>query len=411
MRATWLGAAHTVESAFVRSGTATVRLIVDAGVEDAPIHRRVRSWLGVLGARPAGIQTLIVPSRSSDLSGPLLPAESTAGNTAGKVDVTVVVGGGAVLDRVKLATLEHDYASWTRTRSGLVALPPGPGRTAPLVAIPTTLGTGAEASAVALAHLGNRRLLVMDRSLRPTAYAHDPAAYRTLPGPLLREGLAEILSRLVGPVVGDAVGDPLTDRLCLGLIARLVECADAVVAALDDGHEPGPAALGEAARIGVLGHSDHVQRPHQPWAVKLWALANEVAGLTGGAKMPTTVRLWPAFWAAVDAGASNLGSAAQLRAVWSTIRTAHSKPLPANPGDGIHALLTHWGVQADSSCDALPIPLVTERVLRAWGAGLPPYQGVRAGDIEHLLERTRTTTPVGTFTDIIPPRTAAALPL
>ncbi|MCE0539273.1 iron-containing alcohol dehydrogenase [Kineosporia rhizophila] len=401
MRATWLSAAHAVESAFVRSGRTTVRLVVDAGVEGAPVHGRVLSWLGVLGARPAGIETLVVPSSSPDLTGPLLPP--------GDADVTVVVGGGAVLDRVKLATLDHDYAGWTRTRSGLVALRPGPGRKAPLVAVPTTLGTGAEASAVALGHLGERRLLVMDRSLRPTAYAHDPTAYLTLPGALLREGLAEILSRLVGPVVGDAVGEPLTDTVCLALIARLVERADEVVTALDAGHEPGLAALGEAARIGVLGHSDHVQRPHQPWAVKLWALANEVAGLTGGAKIPTTVRLWPAFWAAIDAGAETLGSPAQLRTVWDTVRTAHHKPLPAEPGDGIRVLLTHWGVQADSSCDALPIPLVTERVLRAWGAGLPPYQGVRAGDIGQLLERTRTITPVGTFTDITPPRTGAVL--
>jgi len=314
-----------------------------------------------------------------------------------------------VLDRVKLATLGHDYASWAQTRSGLLALPPGPGRAAPLVAIPTTLGTGAEASAVAVAHLGDRRLLVMDRSLRPTAYAHDPAAYRTLPGPLLRDGLAEILSRLTGPVVGDAVGDPLTDALCLGAITRLVTCADTIVSALDAGHEPDLAALDEAARIGAFGHSDHVQRPHQPWAVKLWALANEVASLTGGAKMPTTVRLWPAFWDAVDAGTGVMGSAARLHTVWSAIRTAHTDPLPAAPGDGIRALLAHWGVEADSSCDALSIPLVTERVLRAWGAGLPPYQGVRAGDIEQLLERTRTT-PVGTLTHTTSPRAVAVPP-
>ena len=402
MRATWLAAAHTVESAFARSGTATVRLVVDAGVEGAPVHGHVLRWLGGLGARPAGIQTLVVPSSSSDLAERLLPA--------GRADVTVALGGGAVLDRVKLATLGPDYANWAQTRSGLLALPPGPGRAAPLVAIPTTLGTGAEASAVAVAHLGDRRLLIMDRSLRPTAYAHDPTAYRTLPASLLREGLAEILSRLVGPVVGDAAGDPLTDTLCLGAITRLVKCADAVITALDEGREPDLAWLGEAARIGAFGHSDHVQRPHQPWAVKLWALANEVASLTGGAKMPTTARLWPFFWDAVDAGTRTLGSADQLRTVWNTIRAAHTKPLPATPGDGIRTLLTHWGVEADSSCDALPVPLVTERVLRAWGAGLPPYQGVRAGDIEQLLERTRTTTPVGTLTDITSPRTAAVPP-
>jgi len=397
MRPTWLAAAHAVESAFARSGDVSVRLLVDAGVEATPIHELVRSWLGELGVRSAGIETLVVASNGCDLDLPLLPGTNA--------QVTVVVGGGTVLDRAKLATLEHDCSTWAPTRSGLIALPPGPGRRSPLVAIPTTLGTGAEASAVALARRGDRRVLVMDRSLRPNAYAHDCLAYLTLPATLVREGLAEVLSRLVGPMVGDDVGDPLTDTWCLGALARLVERADEIVAALDAGRRPPAQALAETARIGVFGHSDQVQRPHRPWAVKLWALANEAAALTGAAKMPTTVRLWPAFWAAIEAGATNLGSAAQLSAVWTTIRTAHVKPLPTTPGDGIRALLADWGVEADPLCDTLPVQLVCERVLRAWGAGLPPYQGVRAGDIERLLERSRTGTPATGSTELTPQHT------
>ena len=283
MNPTWLAAGDAIEAALAGGGAARVTLVLDDGVVDTPVVARVQGWLAGLGPRPVRVHEHRVaptcPSLDDDLRAELADEQPAA--------VTVVVGGGAVLDRVKLATLPGPPTTrWADSRSGLVLPPPGPARARPLVAVPTTLGTGAEASAVAVASRGHRRVLVMDRRLRPTAYAHDAGAYLTLPHEVLRHGLAEIVSRLLGPYVGDPAGDPLTDALCLAALERTVRAGDRVIAALGHDGRPDVADLGELARIGAFAHSDHVQRPHHPWSVKLWALANESCAVTGVAKMP-----------------------------------------------------------------------------------------------------------------------------
>jgi NADP-dependent alcohol dehydrogenase len=417
---TWLGAADAVEAALttgtsVRGGsggaTTTVNLVVDEGVADSDVVERVRTWLRGLGPRPVDVRSHHLAATCPSLDEELLPG---SGDEAPAI--TVVLGGGAVLDRVKLATLPGTPAPrWPDSRSGLVLPPPGPPRALPLIAIPTTLGTGAEASAVAVASrrhlasdgpaadadlassgtLGSRRVLVMDRRLRPTAYAHDPAAYLTLADDVLRHGLSEILSRLVGPFAGDPVGDPLTDALALTALGRTVTVADRIVTALDRGARPAVADLWEAARIGAFAHSDQVQRPHQPWSVKLWALANESCAVTGESKMATTAALWPAFWSAICGGATALGSVDRLQLAWAVIRRAHDDRLPGDPGSGIAHLLSHWGVRAVARLDDVAIPSLVERVLRAWGAGLPMYHGVSASSIDDVLRRSLRTESSG----------------
>jgi hypothetical protein len=406
---TWLAAADAVEAALAvgatgatgvggpgRSGAnaPAVDLVVDEGVADSDVVERVRRWLRALGPRPLHVRTHHIAPTCPSLDEQLL----SLGDDEAPA-ITVVLGGGAVLDRVKLATLPGTPGTlWPDSRSGLVLPPPGPPRALPLIAVPTTLGTGAEASAVAVASrgiLGSRRVLVMDRRLRPTAYAHDPAAYLTLPDDMVRHGLGEILSRLVGPFAGDPVGDPLTDALTLAALGRTVTVADRIVAALDRAARPAIADLWEVARIGAFAHSDQAQRPHQPWSVKLWALANESCAVTGESKMATTAGLWPAFWSAICEGATALGSVDRLRLAWAVIRQAHDDRLPSDPGAGIAHLLSHWGVTAVARLDEMAIPSLVERVLRAWGAGLPMYHGVSASSIDDVLRGSLRTESSG----------------
>lgn len=383
MNSMWLAAGDAIEAALAGGSAARVTLVLDDGVADTPVVARVQGWLDGLGPRPVRVRehrlAATCPSLDDDLRAELADEQPA---------VTVVIGGGAVLDRVKLATLPGPPTSrWADSRSGLVLPPPGPARPLPLVAVPTTLGTGSEASAVAVASRGHRRVLVMDRRLRPTAYAHDPAAYLTLPHAVLRHGLAEILSRLLGPYVGDPAGDPLTDALCLAALERTVRAGDRLVTALDRDSRPSPADLSELARIGAFAHSDHVQRPHHPWSVKLWALANESCAVTGVAKMPATEALWPAFWSAIRDGDTSLGSIERLHRAWLVVRSAHDQPLPSDPGDGIAHLLSHWGAVGAAHLQDVSIRSLVDRVVRAWGAGLPMYHGVSASSIDDVLMR------------------------
>lgn len=383
MNPTWLAAADAIESAIVDGTIDRAHLVLDTGVAQAGVAERVAAWVRGLGRRPIPVRVHQLAPACPDLDRPHLGDLDHAAPA-----VTIVVGGGAVLDRVKLATLPGPSpADWPSSRSGLVLPPPGPTRRSPLVAVPTTLGTGAEASAVAVATRGSRRLLVMDRRLRPTAYAHDAFAYDSLPAEAVRHGLAEILSRLLGPYVGDPVGDPLTDELCLASVRRLILVGDRISGALEAGQRPATADLAEAARIGAFAHSDQLQRPTHPWSVKLWAIANECCAATGAAKMPTTAALWPGFWSAICDGNDALGSADRLRQVWLLILRSHNQPLPSDPGSGIAHLLSHWGAGGVARLEDVAIASLVERVVCAWGAGLPMHHGVSASSIDDVLRR------------------------
>lgn len=386
MTHTWFAASDVVDAAVAHAPRRHAVIYVDPAVLGSEVDGQVRGWLARHGI-PARELTVVPVAPTTDATPedthpiePYRPAEDAA--------VTAVLGGGAVLDRVKLATMRGlDLERMARTRSNLSVLTPEVIRPVPLVAVPTTLGTGAEASAVAVTG-HERRRLVMGRALRPAAYGHAPQAYHSLPAQLVREGLVEILSRLVGPFVGDRAGAPLADTVCRGALRRLVRRGDEIVGALSLG-APGPLdALAEVAAIGALSHGDPVQRPHSPWGVRLWALANELGAATATPKIPATVTLWPAFWAHLDAGDAWLGDRHRLRIVWADIRATHDRPLPADPGPGIAELLAHWGVSGlgPAHRGAVTPEVLTERIRLGWGSGLPMLGGVPADQLRGLLE-------------------------
>src|SRR4051794_17686656 len=103
----------------------------------------------------------------------------------GRYDGFVAVGGGSVIDTAKaanlLATHPAPLLDYVNKPIGAGKPPPGPLR--PLVAVPTTAGTGSETTGVAIL---DRRALhaktgIAHRFLRPTLGIVDPDNTRTLP--------------------------------------------------------------------------------------------------------------------------------------------------------------------------------------------------------------------------------------
>ncbi|QKW08016.1 iron-containing alcohol dehydrogenase [Streptomyces sp. NA04227] len=367
-------------------GARTVALLADPNVAEGELASRLGQLLEGTGCEvrfltaegPGGLDELAALAR--DLDG---------------ADLLVAIGGGALLDRAKLAALlRDDPSAYTRLamshRSGLVMLPSDVVRRLPLVAVPTTLGTGAELSAAAcLLEPADRRRLVVGEALQAELAVIDPAATSTLPYALVAEGVVEALFRVTGLYVGDHRELPTEDALAEALARRLVQLGNEV---RDAGREPqGLAARGELraeiAKVSGLTHLTWTSLGRNRYGAKGWYLANELSTALGTRKTTAVSALLPPLWRAITAGDTRLGSAPRLHRLWDLLRTAHgSAPdLPADPSDGIAALFDDWRVERELRADEEQLTRIATRTVRAWGGGLPMLGGLSAAEIRQLL--------------------------
>jgi NADP-dependent alcohol dehydrogenase len=327
------------------------------------------------------------------------PADRDAAGSAPRPAI-VAIGGGSVIDAAKLLRLRlfspsvFQAARHGASLHGVSLLPPHSVHDVPrLTAIPTTLGTGAEASAVACVQgaggIGARRLVVGD-ALRPDAVVLDARLTRSLHSDAVREGAAEILLRLLGAYVGSVPKD-VPDRAAEALVARVsVLAAHGIRHGFDDAVREGLAVASAETHGGwaLVGRA--------PFAAKHWYLANELSSTARLPKVPVTLALLPAVWSRILDGDDRLGSAERLRALWRVV--AEHLSLPVDPVNGALAWLDRWGLGSVRVPRAAVI-VAARSCARMWGGPRPALHGLSEAEVLEIYATALGVEPAAAHAD------------
>jgi hydroxyacid-oxoacid transhydrogenase len=173
-------------------GMRRVALFTDKGVARFPHVDTVARSLRAAGCDVAVYDEVKVePTDRSFLSAAKFAAE-------GSFDGYVSVGGGSVIDTCKAANL---YATWPADFLAYVNAPigegrPVPGLLKPHIACPTTCGTGAECTGIAVFDYLALKVKtgIAQRRIRPTLALIDPATSYTLPKNVVAASGFDVLS-------------------------------------------------------------------------------------------------------------------------------------------------------------------------------------------------------------------------
>ncbi|WP_347108490.1 daptide-type RiPP biosynthesis dehydogenase [Paenarthrobacter sp. S56] len=301
-----------------------------------------------------------------------------------RLDTLVGLGGGSVLDAVKLGALFAAdpalaiFVERNARRSGLLVLPPLPHskRRPRTVLIPTTVGTGAEVSAVACLDTAVGRRLLASAQLAGDVAVLDPGHLATLPQALVLEGLLEAFLRVAGTMAGSTPN--AFDGDGHQLLARIVSVGERI--RIDDS---GCARLA-AARLSMETHTGWSLVGRNPYGAKHWYVANELAYLTGARKMTATASVIAQVWEEIVNGNAAWGDSRRLNRLWSEARR-EAPGLDPDPAKGIAELMSRWGIPQLKGVSHQTIGSAAAAAIRNWGGVLPMLRGLSAFQVQHVL--------------------------
>jgi len=219
-------------------------LVADEGIETAGLLGPIR---GALDAARIAHQSVLDIS-SNPLESEVLSAARAF--DAFKADIVIGVGGGSVLDVAKLVRLAVTHpAPLAQYDDAIGGSENVVGPLPPMIAIPTTAGTGSEVgrSGVVTIQATNRKTVIFSPLLLPDVAILDPGMSQTMPPMMTAATGMDALTHLVEAYC--SVGDhPMADAIALGGV-RL--CHRSLQTAVEDGADL--KARGEMLKAGMMG--------------------------------------------------------------------------------------------------------------------------------------------------------------
>ena len=203
-------------------GARSPLVVTDPWLERTPWPETVLEGLRAQGATPVVWSDVQPNPRAAQIL-----AGADAYHAFG-CDVIVAVGGGSVIDAAKGIALVVSNGGHILEYEGVdrVRLP-----LPPVVAVPTTAGSGADVSQFCVVNDSDRRtkVTIVSRSLVPEVTVIDPATHATVPPGVGAATAIDVLSHGVEAYFSRAAG-PLTDSHALRAIELCVRALDRLAA-------------------------------------------------------------------------------------------------------------------------------------------------------------------------------------
>ncbi|MEK6327635.1 MAG: iron-containing alcohol dehydrogenase [Actinomycetota bacterium] len=172
---------------FVKEGAERVLVVTDAVIRGTGLVEKAEAGVADGGLEVAGVFDDV--PQDSDIAVVMRCAEQAKDQGANSF---LAVGGGSVIDTTKAANVVFSHGGTIPDWEGVFGLPrerDGMGKPlplAPLGVVPTTAGTGSEASPVAVIKDSERgiKFVILDFPVAPDLAILDPESTATLPAPI-----------------------------------------------------------------------------------------------------------------------------------------------------------------------------------------------------------------------------------
>jgi hydroxyacid-oxoacid transhydrogenase len=190
-----LGATDEIGYDARRLGLRKVLVVSDRHLAELGLPERVVGLLGEQGVKAEVYDGVEIEPTDRSIEEAADHARTT------EFDGLVAVGGGSTIDTCKALNLltSHPAPLLDYINKPVGRGVPVPGPLRPLIAVPTTAGTGSETTAVAVAHIVDQHLKagVSHRLLRPTLGIVDPLNTLTAPPEVTAAAGADILTHAI----------------------------------------------------------------------------------------------------------------------------------------------------------------------------------------------------------------------